>query len=214
MWCQIPFYHPGVWWFPFLQIPCFRFPKVPGLPKRPYLLKKDNKDLIGALVAKEWLTLVKIGAWVFEGFLTNTQIKCWNYHTKYLEALRQLELTKVQLDKMLDNMKKCHVLMYFLYHKVEIQAPASSGTKSVDASLDNKPNFHVGCHWEWYILEYGMPKWWDSERHENKHQDAIHDVRLTSGRADEYEQLIKKERRYVEHWWWLLYTLLCQMSCA
>ena len=40
-----------------------------------------------------------------------------------------------------------------------------------------------------------MPKWWDSERHENKHQDAIHDVRLTSGRADLYDQLIQKERR-------------------
>lgn len=40
-----------------------------------------------------------------------------------------------------------------------------------------------------------MPKWWDSERHENKHQDAIHDVRLTSGKADMYEQLIIKERK-------------------
>ena len=46
-----------------------------------------------------------------------------------------------------------------------------------------------------YIKEYGMPKWWDSERHENKHQDAIHDVRLTSGKADMYEQLIIKERK-------------------
>jgi len=36
-----------------------RFPKVPGLPRIPYLIKKDGNNLIGALVAKEWLALVK-----------------------------------------------------------------------------------------------------------------------------------------------------------
>jgi hypothetical protein len=86
-------------------------------------------------------------------------------------------------------MKMCspmHIVCAFEYR---------SGKKDKDVNLDNKPNFHVACHWEWYIVEYGMPKWWDSERHENKHQTAIADRRLTSGRADMYEQLILHERR-------------------
>ena len=53
---------------------------MPGLPHLPYLLKKNSHDLVGSLVAKEWLTLVKIGAFVFEGILTLAQMKCWNLH--------------------------------------------------------------------------------------------------------------------------------------
>ena len=188
---------------------------MPGLPHLPYLLKKNSHDLVGSLVAKEWLTLVKIGAFVFEGILTLAQMKCWNLHVKYLETLRQWEISESELTTMLQDMSQAHDLMYHLYKHVMIE-----GDK--DANLDSKPNFHVGVHYEWYvryilkmfytclcvryilptscnhdryIQEYGMPKWWDSERHENKHQDAIHDRRLTSGRADIYTQLSEKERR-------------------
>ena len=63
----------------------------------------------------------------------------------------------------------------------------------VASNLDSKPNFHVSAHWEWYIKEYGMPRFYDSERHENKHQDPKHDT--FSGRADLYDQLVKSESR-------------------
>ena len=80
---------------------------MPGLPKLPHLLKKDGKNLVGTLVAKEWLTLVKIGAFVFPGVLDQIQIKCWNVHVKYLEQLRQWDISGNDLTAMLED--TCHV---------------------------------------------------------------------------------------------------------
>jgi hypothetical protein len=59
---------------------------------------------------------------VFEGLLPNRQLMCWHYHVEYLEGLRQLEVTKKDLDKTLRVMEKAHLLMYNLYRNVEIQA--------------------------------------------------------------------------------------------
>lgn len=114
------------------------------MPKLPYLLKKDGKNLVGALVAKEWLTLVKIGAFVFPGVLDQIQIKCWNLHVKYLEQLRQWEISGNDLTAMLEDMSKAHPLMHHLYRDVEIE---STGEKAA-TNFDGKPNFHVGCHYE------------------------------------------------------------------
>jgi len=77
-----------------------------------------------------------------------------------------------------------------LYASIDLQADK-------DSNLNGKPNFHMGCHWQWFIKEYGMPKWWDSERHENKHQDAIADRKMTSGQSDLYLQLTELEQQYV-----------------
>ena len=65
-------------------------------------------------MAKEWLTLVKIGAFVFPGILQAIQIKCWNLHVKYLEVLRKWEISDTELKDMLQDMSKAHLLMVCL----------------------------------------------------------------------------------------------------
>ena len=88
-------------------------------------------------------------------------------------------------------MSEAHTLFYKLYKDCELKC--RGGNKPTN--VDNKPNFHVGVHWEWYIRMYGMPCNYDSERHENKHQDPKHDMAYTTGRADACLQLIQSEKR-------------------
>ena len=72
------------------------------------MLKKNGKDLIGAMVAKEWLCLVKCGAWVFEGLLAPAQLKVWHAHVKYLELLRKFEITNKEFDELLKQIEVAH----------------------------------------------------------------------------------------------------------
>ena len=71
-----------------------RLPSLPGLPSLPYLLKRDGKDLVKALTAKEWLVVAKMGALIFEGMLTRSAMQAWLSHVQYLELLRRQELSE------------------------------------------------------------------------------------------------------------------------
>jgi hypothetical protein len=53
----------------------------------------------------------------------------------------------------------------------------------------------IACHYPLFIARYGMPVNYDSQVFEHAHQNAIHDIKLTSGRADKWMQLAKLEVR-------------------